>query len=246
MKIGFVSIRVRKDNLMYLFYNNESAFCVDAFSPEVLMHALSCDFKTHNYTAEEILQLKKVRTRKLFYALTTHSHFDHAGGNAQLKQLSPETCFIDYKNMQEVRVDRFSIKPVATPCHTLDSVCFIVADEVNNRRYAITGDFLFKLGCGRFFEGTAEMFQESLNSLLKEVDDDCILLYGHDYYEVNRRFTEQFYIVEGCEDFFLTVREEKRFNPFINPEKTRKVTNTPDSISKSELISYLRKLKDEF
>ncbi|KAM0680916.1 Cytoplasmic glyoxalase II [Glugoides intestinalis] len=246
MKTGFISIRVRSDNLMYLFYSNESAFCVDAFSPEVLMHALSCDFSKQNYLTEEIVELEKVKARKLLYALTTHSHFDHAGGNARLKELSPETCFIDDKNMQEVIMDGFSIKPIATPCHTLDSVCFIVKDEANDRRYAITGDFLFKLGCGRFFEGTAEMFQESLAKLLEAVNDDCVLLYGHDYYEVNRRFAEQFYVIKGCEDFFLTIGEEKLFNPFINPEKARKTVINPFNATKTEIISYLRKLKDSF
>ncbi|ELA40719.1 uncharacterized protein VICG_02245, partial [Vittaforma corneae ATCC 50505] len=116
---NFIAIRVRKDNLMYLFFDKDAAFSVDSFAPRTILHALSCEFTRNYYLESEILQLKKTRNnRKLAYALTTHRHRDHSGGNEELKRLSPDTVFIDYGNRQEISLPSFTVKPVHTPCHT--------------------------------------------------------------------------------------------------------------------------------
>lgn len=241
IETNFISIRVRKDNLMYLFYDAENAFCVDAYAPEVISHALYCEFDRNNYLQEEILKLEKTRKRKLVYALTTHGHFDHAGGNEKLKEMYPETIFVDFTNFHPFTLGMYDVVPIKTPCHTLDSVCFLVKNRDTPVSFVLTGDFLFKLGCGRFFEGSAEMFFNSVRYLFQYIDDETIMLYGHDYYEQNKRFTEQFYKVTGCENFFLKFKEEKEFNPFLNPLRTK-----IEGKSVTEIIGNLRKLKDDF
>lgn len=243
---NFIAIRVRKDNLVYLFFDEDVAFSVDSIAPQAILHALSCEFTRNYYLESEILELEKIKkSRKLVYALTTHHHKDHSGGNKELKELSPDTIFISYSNMQDVSLPSFTIKPVHTPCHTSDSVCYLVNNVPSGAKYVLTGDFLFKLGCGKFFEGSAKVFNESLSRLLKEADDSSIMLCGHDYYAVNKRFTEQFYPVEGCEEFFSTLKEEKQYNPFFNPQKT---VSEKDSGRKSleKRLEELRELKDNF
>lgn len=246
---GFISIRNNTDNLAYLFYNNNVAFCFDAACPYAIDHALSCQFEKQNYQDTEIMTItKNMKRRKLVYAFTTHWHLDHSGGNEELKLMNTETIFVDFlyaKNNNKLKfdVDDFVIKLIETPCHTLDSLCFyIMSDE---RNYLITGDFIFKLGCGRFFEGDGEMFLESLEKLEREVDPETLMLYGHDYYEIQERFTKQFYDVEGCDGFFLTFSMERKYNPFFNYERLKHIQHFKD-MNEIQFITELRRMKNEF
>jgi len=240
MTLEFIAIRVSKDNLMYLFFDATMAFSVDSTAPNTLIHALSCQFTKQYYTEAEVRSLPQtVKRRRLAYAFTTHWHSDHAGGNQMLASISPETIL--YNTLETVHLPSFQVKPVPTPCHTLDSVSFVVESTQTGGRYVLSGDFLFKLGCGRFFEGSAEIFQASLKRLLENVDDKTLLLSGHDYYEANKRFAEQFYPVVGCESFFSSIGEEREYNPFLNPGKT-----VGGECDITKRISELRRLKDEF
>lgn len=242
--VDFISIRVREDNLMYLFFTDSTAFSVDSFSPKAIDHALSCSFDKQNYTEKEIMELGPgPRRRDLKCVLTTHKHFDHAGGNEELMRMFPGAIFMDSGAVEDghaLNLPPFTITLLKTPCHTLDSACYYVARE--SRRYLLTGDYLFKLGCGRFFEGNAALFLSSLKRLSGVVDDSTLMLYGHDYYSTNRRFTEQFYPVEDCDDFFLTFGQEKRFNPFLSWKRALGGEDTSDE----DAIGILRRMKDMF
>lgn len=74
------------------------------------------------------------------------------------------------------------ISCLATPCHTQDSICFKVSDEVNKNHPGgvFTGDTLFVAGCGRFFEGTGEEMVAALN-YLGSLPDDTVVYNGHEY-----------------------------------------------------------------
>ena len=50
-----------------------------------------------------------------------------------------------------------------------------------------TGDTLFALGCGRVFEGTAEMMWTSLSKLMV-LPADTVLYSSHEYTAANARF----------------------------------------------------------
>lgn len=243
--MNFISIRVRTDNLMYLFYTDTDAFSVDAYCPTVIIHALGCEFHKTNYTADEIKDLKPtVKQRKLTHTFTTHSHYDHAGGDLYLQALSPSTRFISYqatKNLDIIQTPVCPVKSIFTPSHTMCSVSYLILDAFDNPKYLLTGDFLFKLGCGRFFEGTGKDFLKSLENIYEHCDDSTVLLYGHDYYETNRKFTEQFFKPDVSDKYFLTLAEEKKYNPFLNYEATG-----AEGKDDSEKVEYLRKLKDAF
>ena len=59
----------------------------------------------------------------------------------------------------------------SSPGHTLDHV--VLCDTKNNLLFV--GDVLFRLGCGRVFEGTIEQMHNSLNKLLNLSDDMSLL-----------------------------------------------------------------------
>lgn len=240
---------------MYLFYNDNVAFSVDAYEPNTILRALSCTFSKTNYTSGEIAELPEThQKRRLAYSLTTHSHYDHAGGNGLLRELSPDTQVVckdpagpdrSIETLLEELPCRITC--IDTPCHTRCSVCYLVEDRGSKRSWVLTGDFLFKLGCGRFFEGTAADFVESLDRLSRYCHNDTVLLYGHDYYKDNRRFACS--VVPGCfieagekelSEFFLRWEVERKYNPFINYRLVDK------NGGRCEVIAALRSKKDVF
>lgn len=240
----FISIRVGADNLMYLFFSEQEAFSFDAFSPKAILHGANCDFQKQNYTESEIFKLKPTKNRKLVYSFTTHGHYDHNGGDKELLQLTKSVTLINFSNFkafQKLQVSHFTIIPIETSCHTLDSLCFYITNTVEKRTYITTGDFLFKLGCGKFFEGNSKLFIKSLEHLVANIRSDTLLLYGHDYFATNRKFTEKFYPVSGCDEFFLTLSQEEQFNPFF---RVMDIENLEGS--REERIAKLRQMKDEF
>jgi len=110
---------------------------------------------------------------KLKYILNTHHHYDHIGGNNELKK-KYNAKIIAYKgdkgripeidtlieNNQIWKKDNFEAKIYHIPGHTSGHIAFHFYKE----KKIFTGDTLFSLGCGRIFEGThLQMF----NSLKK-------------------------------------------------------------------------------
>ncbi|MEP0409114.1 MAG: hydroxyacylglutathione hydrolase C-terminal domain-containing protein, partial [Roseibium sp.] len=55
-------------------------------------------------------------------------------------------------------------------------------------KFAHTGDTLFSLGCGRLFEGDAEMMWASLDKLKRILPEDTEIYCGHEYTQSNATF----------------------------------------------------------
>ncbi|KAK6089353.1 hypothetical protein P3W45_001676 [Vairimorpha bombi] len=212
--MNFISIRVSDDNnLMYLFYTSEIAFSVDSTDPHLLIESLDKSFTREYYLPHEIRNLPVLETtRKLIYSFTTHHHFDHSSGDNLLRDLIPDIIQIKGEGSdKKYDVSGIPVQAISTPCHTRDSTCYLV-----DNKYLCTGDTIFYLGCGRFFEGDAKDMLESIRKI-KKLNNNLILLYGHDYRESNRAFIKYISKEEIPKDerIWLTLGEEKKFNPFF-------------------------------
>ena len=151
--------------------------------------------------------------------LTTHHHWDHAGGNAELLKLFPHLpCYggsknVDaanhvVKNEESVKVGDLQVIPLETYCHTMDHICYYVQD--GEQRAVFTGDWyvyifkeedvgktltsfflssIFSSGCGRFFEGTPADMWKSISTIAK-LPDSTQVYFGHEYTVSNLRFAE--------------------------------------------------------
>lgn len=246
--MNFAAIKALKDNYMFILYNDEEAISVDPLHSPVILEALSRNLTQEYYECLEELKLEeKCPKRRLLYNLTTHNHLDHAGGNKDLAELSPDTVFVSgfeedwckdsdsnkkvCKDGDVIKEKSFEIKCIHTPCHTKNSFCFLVCS--GDKRYLLTGDTIFFLGCGLFFEGDGEDMAKCLKKIVETVPEDTIILYGHDYNVSDLKFSKtccvkatKVEIPEEVEDKrFLTLGEEKKYNPFIlaamgdNPSK---------------------------
>ena len=126
---------------------------------------------------------------KLKYILNTHHHYDHVGGNKELKEKydSKIVGFKDDKDrIPEIDIlvednqiwkeGNFEAKIYHIPGHTAGHIAFHFFKE----KKIFTGDTLFSLGCGRIFEGTYEQMFNSLNKI-KILPKDTEIYCGHEY-----------------------------------------------------------------
>jgi hydroxyacylglutathione hydrolase len=136
---------------------------------------------------------------KLKYILNTHHHYDHIGGNLELKEKykSKIVAFKDDKsripevdvfvqNNQIWKADNFEAKIYHIPGHTSGHIAFYFFNE----KKIFTGDTLFSLGCGRIFEGTYKEMFNSLNKI-KKLPKETKIYCGHEYTLQNSNFCIQ-------------------------------------------------------
>ena len=143
-----------------------------------------------------IINFLKKNNLKLDYILNTHHHYDHVGGNSELKKIynAKIAGFADdYKRIPEIDIllkdqaiwkyKNFEAKIIHIPGHTSGHICF----DFYKNKIAFTGDTLFSLGCGRIFEGTYAQMFDSLNKL-KILPPETKIYCGHEYALQNSKF----------------------------------------------------------
>ena len=146
--------------------------------------------------AGPVISFLKKKNLKLHYILNTHHHFDHIGGNAELKKLYKAKVVgfygdkhripgidITLKDNEKWNFGNSVVKILHIPGHTLGHICFFFEKE----KLAFTGDTLFSLGCGRIFEGNHKQMLISLNKI-KSLPKDTKIYCGHEYTYKNAEF----------------------------------------------------------
>ena len=207
--------------------------------------------------ATPIINYLENKNINLKYILNTHHHFDHIGGNKDLKKKfgslvvgfekdSSRIPGIDIllKDNQVWKAENFTAKIIHVPGHTSGHICFYFFKE----KLVFTGDTLFSLGCGRIFEGTYKQMFESLKKI-KSLPEETKIYFGHEYTFNNSKFckvhdTENLNlkrkmesikkkIENGLPTVPSTIKDELECNIFLR-------ANDLESFSK------LRDLKDNF
>jgi len=146
--------------------------------------------------ATPIIEYLEKNNIKLDFILNTHHHYDHVGGNKELKERynAKVVGYIDdgkripeiditVKDNQIWKEKKFEAKVVHIPGHTSGHICFYFFNEKN----IFTGDTLFSLGCGRIFEGTYSQMFRSLN-FFKKLPAETNVYCGHEYTLKNSDF----------------------------------------------------------
>ncbi|KAJ8972065.1 hypothetical protein NQ317_010934 [Molorchus minor] len=234
------------DNYMYL---TKQAAVVDPVEPDTVLEAVKA----------EGVNLTKV--------LTTHHHWDHAGGNEDLVKKSPNALQVfggdkrigALTNMVK-HGDKFSIGDINveclyTPCHTNGHICYFLTAP-GQPPAVFTGDTLFIAGCG-----TAEQMYSALVEKLGNLPDNTQVYCGHEYTQQNLKFAR--HVERDNQDILKkmewakerrekglptvpsTIAEEKRVNPFMRVMMgtVQSHTNCSDPIATMQSI---RKEKDSF
>ena len=173
-------IRCLQDNYSYLIIDetNLNACVVDPSEAKPII---------------DVIESNKINLK---YILNTHHHFDHVGGNKELKKKYdvnvigfrgdkdriPEIdTFVD--DLEIWKKDSFEAKIYHIPGHTNGHIAFHFFKE----KKIFTGDTLFSLGCGKIFEGTYEQMFNSLKKI-KALPKDTEIYCGHEYTLQNSNF----------------------------------------------------------
>jgi len=182
--ISIVPIPILQDNYGYLIVDHSTGKCaaVDPADPYVVLDAV------------ERMRKDSHPQIQLTHILTTHKHWDHAGGNEILKNLLPNLVIVGgvvdnvlcvtapVWNGDSVRVGNIDIAVLSAVCHTRGHVMYRMG------RILFTGDTLFLGGCGQFFEGTANEMYDVLYQKIGKLDDDTLVFPGHEYSVQNLEF----------------------------------------------------------
>ncbi|PPQ99113.1 hypothetical protein CVT26_014363 [Gymnopilus dilepis] len=248
-----VPVPVREDNYAYLIID-EATSKAAAVDP---------------YDVGKVSAAAEAHGVQIVAGITTHHHHDHSGGNQAAKYPSAPiyggsdkipalTKLVKDKDHFTI-ADNISVKCLATPCHTQDSICYYVTDSASKSHPGgvFTGDTLFIAGCGRFFEGVASEMVTALE-YLTELPDETIVYNGHEYTAGNLAFAKSVdpensaldklgdivknnRIVTGL----TSIRDEKQWNPFIRleSEAAKKATGKE---GKSAIMDALREQKNKF
>jgi hydroxyacylglutathione hydrolase len=150
--------------------------------------------------ADPVINFCEENKIKIKYILNTHHHYDHVGGNKEIKKFYnskilgfendkdriPEIDIL-LKDQEVWKKDNFETKIFHIPGHTTGHICY----HFFNEKILFTGDTLFSLGCGKIFEGTYSQMFKSL-SLFKKFSLDTKIYCGHEYTLQNSKFCLQY------------------------------------------------------
>lgn len=207
----------------------------------------------------------------LTHILNTHHHFDHAGGNLELKDRWQ--CTIVGSRDDASRIPGIDVKVgdgdtyafgnhearvFDVSGHTIGHIAYYFADAAK----LFCGDALFALGCGRLFEGTPAQMWTSLQKLMALPDETGVYC-AHEYTQANCAFalsvepqnadlqarSRQIEALrsEGKPTVPSTIGLEKATNPFLRPASTDLQANLDlDGADLVEIFAETRRRKDSF
>jgi len=207
--------------------------------------------------AKPIINFIEKENINLKYILNTHHHFDHIGGNIELKEKYNSIVVgykYDAKRIPEINVlvednqiwkeDNFEAKIIHIPGHTTGHIAFYFFNE----KILFTGDTLFSLGCGKIFEGTYKEMFESL-SKIKNLPEDTKIYCGHEYTLQNSKFCIKHDPQnQDLQNKITKINEKLKNNVPTIPSilKDEKECNIFLRAKNVESFSKLRDLKDNF
>jgi hydroxyacylglutathione hydrolase len=239
MKVKIISCL--QDNYSYLIIDetNNNACVVDPSEAKPVI----------NFVEKEKINLK--------YILNTHHHFDHIGGNKELKE-KYNSIVVGYKydadRIPEINIlvkdnqiwkrDNFEAKIIHIPGHTTGHISFYFFNE----KIIFTGDTLFSLGCGKIFEGTYKDMFTSL-SKIRDLPEDTKIYCGHEYTLQNSKFCTEYDPRNlNLQNKITKIKKKLKNNEPTIPStlKDEKECNIFLRAKNVESFSKLRDLKDNF
>ncbi|KAL4310943.1 hypothetical protein GQ457_01G039090 [Hibiscus cannabinus] len=224
--------------------------------------------------AEKVVEAANQHGVVLKLVLTTHHHWDHAGGNDKMKQLVPgievyggsldnvRGCTHQLQNGDTLSLgSHLKILALHTPCHTKGHISYYITGKDGEDPAVFTGDTLFIAGCGKFFEGTAEQMYQSLCVTLGSLPKPTRVFCGHEYTVKNLQFAltvepknariqQKLTWANGQRQAGLptipsTIEEEMETNPFMRVDLPE-LQGSIGCQSPVETLQEIRRMKDNW
>jgi hydroxyacylglutathione hydrolase len=221
--------------------------------------------------APPVVDALKAHNLKLTHIFNTHHHFDHTGGNLELKKLTGAKITgpkndadripgidIGVGEGDRVELGKSQAQVLEIPAHTRAHIAFwFGADNA-----VFTGDTMFAMGCGRLFEGTPAQMWTSLNKLAA-LPGETRVYCGHEYTLANGKFAltvepnnkalrsrlaeVERLRAEGEPTIPSTIALERETNPFLRAaSRDLRTTLAMPNASDVDVFAETRRRKDVF
>lgn len=253
--LEIVTVPCLRDNYAYLLRDRASGAVAVVDAPD----------------AAPIQAALEARDWGLDWVWITHHHADHVGGVAALRtRFGAKTAGAraDAARLpaldaalgegEEIALGDSVARVIDVSGHTEGHIAF----HVPQAAAVFTADSLFRLGCGRVFEGTHQMMHASLQKLAA-LPDETTVWFGHEYTEANLAFAEALgdtvdaLAAEGAEIRALrgdgrpttptTIAREKAANPFLRASApTLQAAVGLAGADAASVFAELRRRKDAF
>ncbi|VBB69345.1 Hydroxyacylglutathione hydrolase [invertebrate metagenome] len=226
LRLEIEQVPVLADNYVYLLHDHTTG-ATAAVDPSV---------------AEPVLQRAAARGWTLTHVFNTHHHWDHTGGNEDIKRVTGAVVIgaaadaerlpgldVGLKDGDTVAFGSHQAIILAVPGHTRAHIAFWFSSEAA----LFPGDTLFSIGCGRLFEGSYAQMWHSLQRI-RALPDSTHVYCAHEYTLHNaafasiidrknralqRRFTEVKKLrQENRSTLPALLGEEKTINPFLRAD----------------------------
>ena len=220
-------------------------------------------------SAGEVILWLEGRKATLSHILLTHNHADHTGGVAALRKKYRTKVIGSHEDAHRlppldqkvkdgdcITLGDYSATVLSTPGHTIGHVVYFLGDAL------FPGDTLFSMGCGRLFEGTAEMMLQSLRKIMA-LDDKTRIYPAHEYTLTNHGFALS---LEPDNPDLLSIQEElmeknsadqptlpttlgleKKLNPFLRSDEAKLVKSLGlEKKNSTERFATIREMRNRY
>lgn len=255
MALQIVTVPCLSDNYAYLIRDTDTDQVAVVDVPE----------------AAPILGALKDLKWSLDKILITHHHFDHIDGVEDLKSETGAQVYgakadkhrlppldIELSEGDTLKLGHETCDVLDVSGHTVGHIAFVF----KNAEVAFSADSLMALGCGRLFEGDANMMWGTMKKF-KALSDDTLVYSGHEYTASNAQFAKtiepdnadlQTRIEDitdkranGIPTVPASIGLEKATNPFMRANlKEVKALLGMTGASDADVFGEIRRRKDNF
>ncbi|MCC3861435.1 hydroxyacylglutathione hydrolase [Pseudemcibacter aquimaris] len=191
---------------------------------------------------------------KITTILNTHDHWDHIGGNAEMKEKTGAEIFCHAGASKKIPdVDKglvagdiiqigrqVKLNVMDTPGHTESHICLLSNEKTPS---FFCGDTMFNAGVGHCkLGGNPDKLFKTFDEQINKLSDETKIYPGHDYMINNLQFTlDREPDNEDAKSFLKKLEKQSPHDAYVSTMKDERKINSFLRLSSASIINELKK-----